>query len=484
MASFKGLMKDTVLYGLSTIVGRFINYLLVPLYTHYMPKETGDYGVSVNIYAYTAIAMVLLTFGMESTLFYFANEKKEKPDTVFTTAIAFVTLLSAIFLGTIFLNVDAVCESLGYSSHPEYVLIMATCVAVDAILAIPFSYLRFQKRPLKFSSLKMLNILMSIALNVIFFVLLGHTEVFYVFAINLFCSVALVFGFVTDFFRIQWHFSWGLFRQMLRYSAPLVILGIAGVLNQTADKILYPLIDDSETGKAMLGEYGACVKIAMIMAMLTQAFRYAYEPIVFAIGKDKDSKVYYAAATKYFIMFTLLAFLGVVATLDVLQLILGKDYRDGMRVVPIVMAAEIMMGVYFNLSFWYKLTKQTWWGAIFSTTGCVALIAINFLYIPQYGYEACAWGGFVAYAICMVLNYAVGQWKNPFPYDMKRIGFYTALATALYFVMDYIPLEGLPGVAVKLLLVLVYVAAVVKLDVPQSVVERYKSAIGRFVKRR
>ena len=439
MSNLKSLAKDTAIYGMSSIVGRFLNYLLVPLYTNYMPKDSGDYGVSVNIYAYTALVLVILTFGMETTLFRFANKEDEKPDTVFSTAMGVVGTLSVVFLALLFSFITPISESLGYADHPDYLLMMATVVVLDSIQAMPFSYLRFQKRPIKFASLKILFIFFNIALNVLYFVVLGKTEVYYVFCINLWCTGLITFFFVPDFFKVKWQFDFALLNRMLSYSWPILVLGVAGVLNQTADKIIFPLVCDEADAKAQLGEYGACVKVAMIMAMITQAFRYAYEPIVFSKAKDKDSKEYYAVAMKYFIIFTLFAFLVVMGYMDILKCIIGKEYREGLVVVPIVMAAEIMMGIYFNLSFWYKLIDKTIWGAWFSLAGCAVLIAINVIFIPKYGYMACAWGGFAGYATSMILSYFVGQRLNPIQYDLKGIFVYILLAGALFVAMQCEP---------------------------------------------
>lgn len=435
MANLKALAKDTAIYGLSSIVGRFLNYLLVPLYTNCMPKESGDYGVSVNIYAYTALALVVLTFGMETTLFRFANKEGEKPDTVFSTAMVVIGVLSAIFLLAIFGFITPVSKFLGYADHHEYLLMMAAVVVLDALQAIPFSFLRFQKRPIKFASLKLLFILFNILLNVIYFIVLEKAEVFYVFCINLWCTGLITFFFVPDLFKVKWRFDFSLLKRMLSYSWPILVLGVAGILNQTADKIIFPLVYNETDGTAQLGVYGACVKVAMIMAMITQAFRYAYEPIVFSKAKEKDSKDYYAHAMKYFVIFTLLAFLCVVGYMDILKYIIGADYREGLVVVPIVMAAEIMMGIYFNLSFWYKLIDKTVWGAFFSFAGCVVLVAVNVFFIPQYGYMACAWGGFAGYATAMLLSYIVGQRINPIQYDLKSILSYVLLAAVLYVAM-------------------------------------------------
>ena len=471
MANLKSLAKDTAIYGLSSIVGRFLNYLLVPLYTHYMPKDSGDYGISTNIYAYTALILVLLTFGMETTLFRFANDERYKSDTVFSTVMATVGSLTIIFLLLIFGFIGPISGALGYSEHPDYLLMMAVVVALDALQAIPFSYLRFQKRAIRFASLKLLFIALNIALNLIYFVLLGKTSVFYVFFINLLCTGFITLFFVPDLFKINWKFDGQLLRTMLGYSWPILILGIAGILNQVADKIIFPLVyPDEAEANVQLGVYGSCVKIAMIMAMITQAFRYAYEPIVFAKSKDADKTEYYASAMKYFIIFTLLAFLCVVGWMPLLQYIIGADYREGLGVVPIVMAAEIMMGIYFNLSFWYKLIDKTIYGAWFSLAGCLVLFAVNIIFIPQYSYWACAWGGVAGYGTAMVLSYFVGQEKNPIPYPMKDIAIYVVATAVLFAVMKLLP-DSWPNIltlAVNTLLILLFVGVIIKQDLPLS----------------
>lgn len=481
MANLSSLAKDTAIYGLSSIVGRFLNYLLVPLYTHYMPKASGDYGISVNIYAYTALILVILTFGMETTFFRFANKEGEKADTVFSTAFTVVTILSAVFLVLIFCFISPISEGLNYVGHEDYLLMMAVVVTLDAIQAIPFSYLRYQKRPLKFAALKLLFILFNIVLNIIYFVLLNKTEVFYVFAINLWCTTLITFFFLPELLRMKWKLDLQLLKRMLSYSWPILVLGIAGVLNQTADKIIYPLVDTSSSAQAELGVYGACVKIAMIMAMITQAFRYAYEPIVFAKSKDKDSKEYYATAMKYFIIFTLLAFLCVIGYIDILKLIIGPEYREGLKAVPIVMAAEIMMGIYFNLSFWYKLIDRTIWGATFSIAGCLVLIAINVLFIPRYGYMACAWGGFAGYAVAMILSYFVGQRLNPIAYDLRTITHYVVLTIAMYIAMTCLPSSWPIWLKVILNtgLIAIFIIEVVRRDLHHATLP----IIGRYFKK-
>ena len=490
MANMKSLAKDTAIYGLSSIVGRFLNYLLVPLYTHYMPKDSGDYGISTNMYAYTALILVLLTFGMETTLFRFANDEapsdaqqgKRWPDTVFTTSFAVVGTLTAIFLILLFSFITPISNALGYQKHPDYLLMMGVVVALDALQAIPFSYLRFQKRPIRFASLKLLFIFMNIALNLIFFVWLGKTSVFYVFFLNLLCTGFITFFFIPDLLRIQWHFDRKLLHRMFSYSWPILVLGVAGILNQVADKILFPLIyPDRATADIELGIYGSCVKIAMIMAMITQAFRYAYEPIVFAKSKDADKGEYYASAMKYFLIFTLLAFICVIGWMPVLKYIIGSGYREGLGVVPIVMAAEIMMGIYFNLSFWYKLIDKTIYGAWFSLAGCLVLLAVNILLIPKYSYWACAWGGVAGYGTSMLLSYFVGQKKNPIPYPMKEIGCYVLLAAFISFMILFFKdrLAWWLTLIINTAWIMVFVAYIIKHDLPLANIP----VIGKYFKK-
>ena len=443
MANLKALAKDTAIYGLSSIVGRFLNYLLVPLYTHYMPKASGDYGVSTNMYAYTALVLVILTFGMETTLFRFANDEREQPDTVFSTGFALIGSLTALLLLLVFGFTAPIANLTGYAAHPEYLLIMTTVVALDALQALPFSYLRFQHRAIRFASLKLLFIVLSISLNVVFFVFLGKTAVFYVFLINLLCTGFITFFFIPDLLRIHWHVDGGLLRRMVSYSWPILLLGVMGILNQVADKIIFPKVyPDKAQANVELGVYGSCAKVAMIMAMITQAFRYAYEPIVFAKAKDADKKEYYALGMKYFVIFTLLAFLCVMGWLPLLRYMIGSDYWEGLYVIPIVMVAEIMMGIYFNLSFWYKLTDRTAYGAVFSLAGCIVLLAVNIWGIPHYSYMACAWGGVAGYGTAMLLSYFVGQRIYPIPYPIRSMAAYTVLTAAFYYAITCIPSDA------------------------------------------
>ena len=483
MASIKTLAKDTAIYGLSSIVGRFLNYLLVPLYTHVISAASGGYGIVTNLYAYTALILVILTFGMETTFFRFANKEDEDANTVFSTSLALVSALSLLFLGAVVLFATPISQALGYADHPDYLLMMAAVVALDAIQAIPFCLLRFQKKAMKFASLKLLFIVLNIGLNLLYFVVLGHTEVFYVFFLNLVCTFLITFFFVPELIRMRFRVDMGLLCRMLSYSWPILILGIAGILNQAADKMIFPLVyPDKAQGISELAVYGACAKIAMIMAMITQAFRYAYEPFVFAQSRERGQAHMYAMGMKYFLIFTLLAFLCVMAWLPALRYMVGADYWQGLRVVPIVMAAEIMMGVYFNLSFWYKLIDKTIYGAVFSIVGCTVLLAVNFYGIPRMSYMACAWGGFAGYGTAMVLSYIVGQKKNPIPYPMRSMAGYVLLAVVLYVLIMLVPDEWpvLLRLAAGTALVVVYAAYTVWRDMPLAGLP----VIGKYFRKR
>ncbi|MBR1637687.1 MAG: polysaccharide biosynthesis protein [Bacteroidales bacterium] len=437
MANFKALAKDTAIYGVSSIVGRFLNYLLVPLYTYKITAASGGYGVVTELYAYTALLLVILTYGMETTFFRFANKEGEDPKMVFSTILRMVGLTSALFAGLVLAFLGPISRGMGYASQPAFVGAMAATVALDAFQAILFSYLRYQKKAIKFASLKLLFIFLNITLNLVYFVVLpklgvvSTLNVGYVFYINLFCTATITFFFAKELKGITYGFDGALMRRMLAYTWPLLILGIAGILNQTADKILFPHIYPGEDAKMQLGIYGAASKIAMIMAMITQAFRYAYEPFVFGGAKEKDSRETYAKGMRYFLVFTLLAYLCVLAFLPVLRYIISPEYWDGLRVVPIVMAAEILMGVYFNLSFWYKLSDRTLWGAVFSGVGCAVLIGVNLVLVPRIGYMGCAWGGVAGYGSAMLLSYLVGQRYEPVNYRVPVLLAYVALTAAL-----------------------------------------------------
>ncbi len=490
----KSLIKDTALYGLSSIVGRFLNYLLVPLYTVKITAESGGYGVVTNVYAYTALLMVLLTFGMETTLFRFSTKEDEDPRKVYGTVLRLVTGVAMTFAVLCLVFNAPISAWMGYADHPEYIACMTTIVAFDAVQSIMFAHLRQRGHAIKFVTLKMAFILSNIILNLFIFLAApllytSHPEwmgwydpqysVGYIFIINLICTVSVTFGFIPELKGLAYGFDSQLARRMLRYAMPILILGIAGILNQVADKITYLFIMPGAEGEVQLGIYGACAKIAMIMAMLLQAFRYAYEPFVFNQSHNQDKDVMCAVAMKYFVIFTLLAFLVVVFYMDLFKLLVGRTYWEGLRVVPIVMMAEIFMGIYFNLSFWYKLTDKTYWGAIMSIIACAVLLAVNIIFVPRYGYMACAWGGVAGYGTAMLLSYFIGQYYHPIDYDVKGILLYFAIALGLFAVSQLWPMDNQwLRMAANTALLALFIVYIIKHDLPLSQIPFIK----RFVK--
>ncbi|MCQ2145797.1 MAG: lipopolysaccharide biosynthesis protein [Bacteroidales bacterium] len=446
--NLKSLLKDTAIYGLSSIVGRFLNYLLVPLYTTKIAAESGGYGIVTNLYAYTAFFLALLTFGMETTLFRFSNKDGEDANRVYGTTLRLVGGVALTFVVLVFAFVHPISAAMGYANHPEYVACMAAIVGLDAFQAIMFSRLRQQHKPIKFMILKFAFIIPNVLLNLFLFLVmptmfssfpaLEQMFVRYdygvglIFFVNLLCTAMVTFGFWKELQGFRYKFDAALAKRLLKYTWPLLIFSLVGILNQVADKMIFPKLMPGDEGRVQLGIYGACVKVAMIMALLTQAFRYAYEPIVFSGSRDKNSPETLSEGMTYFVVFAVLAFLGVMFYMPILKFLVGSSYREGLAVVPVVMLAEIFMGIYFNLSFWYKLSDQTHWGAIMSAVGAGTMILVNILFVPRIGYWACAWGGFAGYGVAMLLCYFIGQKKYPIPYDMKSIGLFVALAALLY----------------------------------------------------
>ena len=484
MANLKSLVKDTAIYGLSSIVARFINFLLVPIQTARFAASGGEYGVITNVYAYVSILIILLTFGMETTFFRFMNREGENPERIYSTTLRMLATTSLLSIVLVLSLIHPIASAIGYADHPEYVAVMYVTVAIDAFMAIPFAYLRYQHKPVKFATLKIINILLNITLNLLYLIVLPALklnpfgiyddqftlDVAFVFYINLVCTVLSLLLLWKELRGFRFGFDAAACRRMLSYTWPLLVMGVAGQLNQAASQILFPYFYDgsAEEARAQLGIYGACIKIAMIMVMLTQAFRFAYEPFVFGKSKDKDNRETYAQAMKFYVIFTLLAFLAVMGYMDILRFIIGKSYWEGLKVVPIVMAAEIMFGVFFNLSFWYKLTDRTIWGAYFSGIGAVVLITIDVLLIPRFSYMACAWAGFAAYGVSMLLSYFIGQKYYPINYPLKDIFVYVVIAALFFVIIHYsnqlLPLWG--SLVVNTGVLLMFVAHIIYHDLP------------------
>ena len=517
MAGLKSLAKDTAVYGLSSIVGRFLNYLLVPLYTAVLSAASGGYGVVANVYAYTALILVLLTFGMETGFFRFANKKEEDLQKVYANALIFVGGLSLLFwvLGMTFL--EPIASFMEYPDHQDYIAMMMTVVALDSFQCIPFAYLRYKKRPIKFAGIKLLNIAGNITLNLFFLLLCPWLHVHapstvdwfydpsyqvgYIFVSNLMMSALQMLFFIPELHGFKYRIDQKLMKEMVGYSFPILVFGLVGILNQTVDKMIYPfLFEDRQEGLVQLGIFSACSKVALVMAMFTQAFRYAYEPFVFSMSRGKNAalqqqqdaerenklaeqqkqegeKKMQGMVMKFFFIFALVAFLVIMAYMDILRYIIASDYWEGLIVVPIVMGSEIFKGIYFNLSFWYKLTDQTQWGAYFSLIGCAVILSLNIWLVPQYGYVASAWASFAGYAIITALSYVIGQKYYPMKYPLKEMGIYLVLAAVLFVLMVVIcPENVVVRLAFNTLLIVLFLAYVVKKDFPL----RSIPVIGRF----
>lgn len=450
MAGIKSLAKDTAIYGLSSIIGRFLNWCLVPMYTNLFSRS--EYGIVTYIYSIVALLLIILTYGMETGFFRFANHERWKlPSQVYTTSLTSLAVTSSVFIIAACVFCRPLANMVECPDHPSYVWMMAVAVGIDAYSCLPFSYLRYKKRPVRFAALKLINIGLNIGLNLFFLLLCPvlwtsapqtiswfynpEFGIGYIFLANLISSVVVLFLLYPEIVAEPYSFSGRLLKEMLVYSFPLLVLGIAGIMNQTIDKILYPhIVADKAQAMADLGVYGANYKIAIVMVMFIQAFRFAYEPFIFSQNREggANKTKAYADAMKYFIIFALLIFLTVMFFLDTLRHFIASDYFAGLKVVPIIMIAELMFGIFFNLSVWYKLTDRTVWGTWFSLGGLAVTLALNFALVPHFGYMGCALAAFGCYGSMMVASYIIGAKKYPIPYELKRIGFYVVVAAVLY----------------------------------------------------
>ncbi|MBR6550223.1 MAG: polysaccharide biosynthesis C-terminal domain-containing protein [Paludibacteraceae bacterium] len=488
----KILAKETAIYGVSSIVGKFLNWMLVPLYT-YVLQQQSDYGIVTNLYAWTALLLVVLTYGMETGFFRFVNKEGENPQTVYRTSLIALFSTSLLFAVVCVVWQTPIANVLGYPDHSEFIALLGITVAIDAFASIPFAYLRYKKRPLKFAVLKLLFVGLNIALNLFFLVLCPKIQdwsiinswynpdygVGYVFVANilatgiqtLFLLPVILEGWKSskeDNSSLSTLFSWILLRKMLRYSLPLLVLGVCGIMNQTLDRILFPFFYTGADAQTQLGIYGACFKVAMVMMMFTQAFRYAYEPFVFAKHKDKKSVEAYADAMKYYIIFSYMILLGMVFYLDLLKFIIAPSYWEGLKIVPIVLWTYIFQGVYFNLSFWYKLTDKTQWGAYFSLIGVVITFGLQAVFVPWIGYIASAASSTVCYLVIMLMSYFIGRKHLNIPYDLRRIGIYTGIVIAIlvgyYGLAQLLPVNEWTKMGIGTILFAVYCMLFYRLD--------------------
>ena len=473
MAGIKSLAKDTAIYGISSIVGRFLNWCLVPLYTNLFAED--QYGVVTFIYSIVALLYIILTYGMETGFFRFSNhERWTDPSLVYTTSLISLATTSVAFIAAVAILLQPISSAMQCVDHQSFVMMMAACVAIDAFTAIPFSYLRQQRRPMRFAALKLVNIGLNIGLNLFFLVfcpLMGSAVswiyrpefgIGYIFLSNLIASMVNLLLMWRELTGVKYRFNPQLLREMLKYSAPLLILGIAGILNQTIDKVIYPyLVSDPAEAMRGLGIYGANYKIGIVMLMFIQAFRFAYEPFIFQRSKaeGEDRTAAYRDAMKYFCLFSTFIFLAVMYYIDILKYFIAPSYFEGLKVVPVVMAAEVFFGIFFNLSLWYKLTDKTMWGAYFSIFGLVITLTLNIILVPRVGYTGCAWAAFCSYGSMMLASYFIGRRHMAIDYQVGRIMAYFAFGTVLYYGGFY-GLQALP-LALRLTLRTILLAAFV-----------------------
>ncbi|MCH5230225.1 MAG: oligosaccharide flippase family protein [Muribaculaceae bacterium] len=488
--SIKALAKDTAVYGLSSIVGRFLNWCLVPLYVYLFPSE--EYGIVTYLYGVTAVMLVILNYGMETGFFRFAN-KEDDPERVYTTSLISVGTTSLLFLILLTIFLNPISEGLKLPEQSLFVWLIGATVAVDAFCNLPFAYLRYKNRSWRFAGIKLINVALNIGLNLFFLLVCPEIEktnpgliswfyqpmggdafgIGWIFVANIISSYTILILLTPQLIGRRWRFAWSLLKRMLGYSWPLLILAIAGMLSQNMGQLIIPyLISDEEAARSMIGIYGANMKIAIVMVMFTQAFRYAYEPFIFSQAKraGESSARMYADAMKYFVIFGWLIFLGVMFYLPFVRYFISPSYWSGLQVVPVMMGAELCFGVFFNLSLWYKLTDRTRWGMYLSLI-CFAIMAgLNVWLVPligvPYGYMGSAWAALISYFLVMLLSYFLGRYYYPLPYEVGRIAGYTLLA-GLFYVAGMI-MEGIfpdwTVYTVRTLLLLCYGAIIARFE--------------------
>ncbi len=460
MADIKRLAQQTAIYGIPSILGRILGYLLVPLYTRVFLPEA--YGVVNVFYSFASFLKVILTYGMETAFFRF-NEQEQDKEKVYSTGMISLLLSSVVFLLFVSLFSGSIARWIDYPEHQNYILWFAWILALDAIAAIPFAKLRAQNKAKRFAAVNMANICINIGLNLFFIVLcpliLAHNSqgtaaravnliyrsdwgIEYIFISNLVASIITLLLLLPQMIKIQWKIDTGLWRRMFFYAFPLLFAGMAGIINETFDRIMlrYLLPGSDAMATYQVGIYAACYKISILMTIFIQAYRYAAEPFFFSKSRDKDAKAVYARIMDYFIIIVSFIFLLTMVYLDdfIMPVLVGKSYWEGKIVIPVLMLANLFLGVYYNLSIWYKLTGKTSWGAWLSAIGAVITIVLNFWWIPRsadhliHGYYGSAWATLICYGSMMVLSYLIGQKHFPVRYNLGKFFGYLGLSLALY----------------------------------------------------
>ena len=473
------LFGQTAVYGLGIVLPRLLNYLLLtPFYTRVFDRAT--YGVVTELYAYVVFLLVILTYGMETGYFRFAGSS-EKKESIFTTVAISLFVTSGLFVLLVTLFSDPIARVMDYGEHPEYIRWLAIIVALDAFTAIPFARIRLYNRALKYALIRFVEVSVNIVLNLFFlYYCPRHPEaalvelmyrpeigVGYVLISNLAAStvkLVLLGGELSSVFRSRFDFP--LLKKLLAYSYPLLIAGLAGTINEALDRILLKHLIPTELGPMeQLGIYGANFKLAVLMTLFVQMFKYAAEPFFFSRSDDRNARVLYADIMRFFVAAGVGIFLLVTFYLDYFVLFIGKGFREGVHIVPVILLANLVMGIFFNLSIWYKLTNRTMIGAILVLTGALVTIVINVIFIPRYGYVASAWGHLVCYSLMVVLSYLWSRKHYAIPYNLLRIGAYMALALLLYFFNSlFLHDMGGSGDVLRLVILMAYLALVVLLE--------------------
>jgi O-antigen/teichoic acid export membrane protein len=463
MNPLKKLLRQTAIYGLSSIVGRLINYFLVPLYTRiFLPQE---YGIVTELYAYASFLMILCTFGMETTFFRFSESDHDK-ERVYATSLVPVAVMNLLFIAFGIMGAPFFSERLHYNNHPEYIGYFVLIVGLDAIASIPFARLRQQHKALKFAAVKLANILINIFCNFFFLLLcpylirhgyhLPHQlytpsgGVGYVFLSNMIASAITLVILYRDVIAVKFEFDGALFKEMLWYTMPLLLAGMAGMVNETLDRILlrFLLVPPPGAGDAgryvmsQIGIYGANYKVSILMTLFIQTFRYAAEPFLFWHAKERGSREIFSKVMTYFVLFGLAIFLGVMLNIDIIKHFVGAKFYPGIGIVPVLLLANLFLGIIFNLSIWYKLNNMTRYGAYITIFGAIVTIGSNIVLIPRLGYAGAAWATFICYFLMMLVSYFWGQKYFHVEYQVGKLAAYFGFAMALFFIGKAWPFHG------------------------------------------
>ncbi len=465
MNPIKKLASQTAIYGISSILGRFLNYLLVPLYTRFFLPE--EYGVVSEFYAYTGFFFVLLTFGMETGFFRFTTD--ERFTKVYSSILQFLFVANILFAGLVFLFSASFAKLLHYQGLEQYFIWFAVIIACDSIGSLPFAKLRQEGKSKRFAFVKLTEIAVNIGLNIVFMYLLKTAKshpvayfdptigVGYVFIANLISSVVKLLLLFDKLIPVVEGFEYHFFKVVVKYSAPIIIIGFAGIINEMLDRMLlkYLLPGTTQQNLHELGIYSACYKISIVMSLFIQAFRFAAEPFFFAQSKSENARQLYADVMNWFTLFCSGIFVTVVVFLDVFGYFVGSAFREGLSVVPILLLANMFLGIYVNLSIWYKLTDKTYLGALVSIAGAFITIGLLYWWIPVFGYVGAAWATLVCYVFMAIASFLLGKKHYPVPYKLSQLAYYLGLCCLIWGVTSFIPFSnGAITFIVKILLLL------------------------------